>query len=198
MGLGAVTESKKVHYSQIDALKGIAIFLVILGHGIILFPINLHRNTVCNFIFRWLSSVHMPLLFLISGFCFSYKQSYKIYIWKKIKRILIPYIVFNAIDFFPRAWFPNLVNRPRGIIESIVKILFNGGEYWFLYTLFVIFLIYPFLCKFIENNIYISTGSLAVILLLHFILPPTDIFTIDRVIYYLFYFISGRIIKNYK
>ena len=36
--------NKKLDY--IDALKGIAIFLVVLGHSIIVFPINLHENQI--------------------------------------------------------------------------------------------------------------------------------------------------------
>ena len=140
-------EQSKKTFIQIDALKGLAIFLVILGHGIIYYPIDLHQNTICKFIFDWLSSVHMPLFFIISGFCFSFKNGYFPYIAKKIKRILIPYVVFNAIDIIPRFLFQEMVNRPRSIPESIRRILLNGGEYWFLYVLFIIFLFYPALFR---------------------------------------------------
>jgi len=197
MGLEPVQESKKVRYDQIDALKGIAIFTVVLVHGVIVYPIDLHQNVICDFLCRWLSSAYMPLLFIVSGFCFSYQQSYQSFLWKKVKRLLIPYIVFNTADVFSRTLFPNAVNISRGIRESIIKIILNGGEYWFLYTLFIIFLLYPFIYKLVKDNIYRSVGVLAFILLLHYIVPSTGILRWNSVIYYLFYFMLGGIIKNF-
>ena len=66
----------KKYYEDIDILKGIAIILVIIGHAVILFPINLHEITWCNNIFKFVSISHMPLFFLISGFCYSYANDY--------------------------------------------------------------------------------------------------------------------------
>lgn len=186
----------KRHYSQIDALKGIAIFLVVLGHSIILYPIDLHQNEICEFIFRWLSSVHMPLFFVISGFCFSYQGGYRQYIWKKVKRLLVPYLAFNALDLVPRYLFPSLVNRPRGIAESIQKIIFDGGEYWFLYVLFIIFLIYPLIDKLTANSMLFA-AALAALLFLHFAGPSMPVFKLNAVVQYLFYFMIGVMVKRY-
>lgn len=143
---------EKKWYPEIDILKGFATFLVVLGHSIIVFPINLHNNIICDFIFRWLSSVHMPLFFLISGFCFSYHNNYKKYIEKKIKRIAIPYFIFNIIDTVPRLIFPNLVNHTSGIGEYAKSWLLYGGEYWFLYVLFIILMIYPLINYVLRNS----------------------------------------------
>lgn len=183
------------HYSQIDALKGIAIFLVVLGHSIILYPVDLHQNGICEFIFRWLSSVHMPLFFVISGFCFSYQGGYRKYIWKKVKRLLVPYLVFNALDVVPRYLFPSLVNRPRGIGESVQKIIFDGGEYWFLYVLFIIFLIYPLIDKLTANSMLFA-AALPALLLLHYAGPSIPVFKLNAVVQYLFYFMIGVLVKR--
>lgn len=191
----ALTE--KIYYRQIDALKGIAIFLVVLGHSIILYPIDLHQNDLCELVFRWLSSVHMPLFFVISGFCFSYRGSYRHFIWKKVKRLLIPYFAFNVLDLIPRYLFPNLVNRPRGIAESVQKIIFDGGELWFLYVLFIIFLIYPFIYGWIKRSVYLFAGTLALLLLVHFAWTPIPMFRLGEVIYYLFYFTIGVMVREY-
>ena len=190
------TLTDRPQYSQIDALRGIAIFLVVLGHSIILYPIDLHQNDICLFIFNWLSSVHMPLFFAISGFCFSYRGNYKTFIWKKVKRLLIPYIVFNMIDVIPRYLLSSLVNRPRGIGESLKRMVFNGGEYWFLYTLFIIFLIYPFIYKLIKNNRYKFIGLLFLLLIARFCMPSISIFNLSSVITNLFYFSIGVIVKE--
>ncbi len=190
-----VCNSKNVRWEKIDALKGIAIFLVVLGHAIIYYPINLHENAICNFIFVWLSSVHMPLFFLISGFCYMYKGKYKDYLFKKIKRLAIPYLVFNAIDVVPRCLFPQYVNRSRGILDSIRKIFFEGGEYWFLYVLFFIFLIYPVIDRVTQRSVYRKFGVAIVVLMLNYFLPGVDDL-VDRFIYCLFYFVIGVIIRN--
>ncbi len=186
----------KVYIKEIDALKGIAIFLVVLGHSIIVYPIDLHQNVICNNIYIWLSSFHMPLLFFISGFCFSYRESYKEFIKKKIFRILIPYLFFNAIDIIPRALFPSLVNRDRGIEESIKYIIFYGGEYWFLYDLFIIFLIYPLIAKYTRNTVYRQIIVILTIVLLHFTLPSIHIFNLSKVIYNMLFFSVGILIKE--
>ena len=62
-------------YIEIDSLKGFAAFLVVLGHAIIYFPINLHENVYCENLFRLLSSIHLPLFFCVAGFCFSYHNN---------------------------------------------------------------------------------------------------------------------------
>ena len=131
------------HFREIDSLKGFAIFLVVLGHAIIYFPIDLHQVPWCEVLFKMLSGVHMPLFFAISGYCFSCRGNYRDFISKKARRILLPYFVFNLLDLIPRAVLPQFVNRPQSMAESIKDILLYGGAYWFLFTLFIIFAFYP-------------------------------------------------------
>ena len=119
------------YYKEINSLKGFAIFLVVLGHAIIYFPVNLHENVYCDALFKIVSSVHLPLFFVISGYCFSYRGHYKEFAYKKLKRLIIPYFVFNLIDLIPRAMLPQFVNRSRGITDSVVDMLLYGGEYCF-------------------------------------------------------------------
>lgn len=184
-------------YDLIDALKGIAIFFVVLAHSIIVYPIDLHDNVICDFIFRWLSSVHMPLFFLISGFCFSFRNNYKEYIWKKIKRILVPYFVFGLVDILSRYLLPGLVNGASNVRESLYKILAYGGEYWFLYTLFIIFLIYPIIYRFVKGYIYRYVLIIVVFVGLYFVLPSISLLTLTSVIYYLIYFTLGVMLKEF-
>ena len=181
---------------EVDALRGFAIFLVVLGHAIILFPVNLHENLYCNFLLEWIYSFHMPLLFTVSGFCFSCRD-YKSYLHKKFLRLAIPYIVFNLIDMLPRQLLASLVRRPRPFTESLVKILLYGGEFWFLYTLFIIFMIYPLIHRLVSSS-RIRMLALAVILfLLSLYGLETRIFLAGRVSYYLFFFHVGVCAKYF-
>ena len=190
--------SLKVHYKQIDSLKGFCIFLVVLGHAIIYFPINLHENIYCEILFKILSSVHMPLFFTISGYCFSYRGNYREFILKKVKRLVIPYFVFNLLDIFPRAMLQQFVNRPQSISDSIKDILLYGGEYWFLYTLFVIFLIYPIIYKFQTKSLVRQIVAGIALLVIAVIKKPTNIFTLSSVSYYLVFFNLGALLKVNK
>ena len=114
MNTKETTSTKSILFEQIDALKGIAIFLVVLGHGIIFYPVDLHQNVVCESIFRWLSSVHMPLFFLISGFCFSFNQAIadnriiKISAFYRIQITACECLLSNIYD---TVWNNNIFNR---------------------------------------------------------------------------------------
>lgn len=191
----AKAQTNKKNIPQIDALKGIAIFLVVLGHSIIVFPINLHENPVCAYIYSWLSSVHMPLFFTISGLCFHYYGSYKEFLLKKVRRILIPYFIFNGIDLIVRILFSGYVNRTYTIGESIRRIFLLGGEYWFLYTLFFIFLLAPMIQKLLKNRIsgYAVMICLCVITN-RFVSLPIN-FMISSVVHFLTFFLIGVLIN---
>lgn len=185
----------KKYYMEIDALKGFAIFLVVLGHAIIQYPINLHNNEYCLSLFKFLSSVHMPLFFLISGFCFSYHGNYKDFILKKVKRLVVPYVIFNILDIIPRQILSQFVNRPQSIVVSVKGMLLNGGEYWFLYTLFIIFLIYPAIYKWQIK----SRTRMVVVMIILFVLAIVEIrisiFRLSSVKYYLLFFNIGVLLK---
>ena len=71
----------------VDTLKFIGILLVILGH--INFPLN-------GFIYTW----HMPLFFMVYGFFIKFETSFKDFIVKNFKRLMIPYFIFSIIGLF--------------------------------------------------------------------------------------------------
>lgn len=186
----------KKHYMEIDVLKGIAIAMVILGHAVIRYPINLHEVAWTKAIYDWVETMHMPLFFMVSGFCYSYKGNYRSFVNKKIQRILIPYVIFNLIDCVPRALLGVFVNRSRPIGESIKSMLLYGGEYWFLYVLMIIFLVFPLIEKAAKNRFGLAllvVGSCV----LKFIPNLPDYFLIWRIAYHFFYFAVGYALKRF-
>lgn len=50
-----------------------------------------------------------------------------------------------------RAYGGSAINGTESIGEGIIKLLFRGGGYWFLYVLFLIFAIYPLIEKVLVN-----------------------------------------------
>ena len=55
----------KQRIPEIDVLRGLGIVFVLLGHAIIVYPINLHSIPIFQFAFNIVSSVHIYLLFLL-------------------------------------------------------------------------------------------------------------------------------------
>lgn len=176
-------------------MKGMAIVCVLLCHAIILYPINLLDNDVWREIFKFTGSVPMPLFFLISGYCFSYRGNYREFIGKKFLRLMLPYIVFGLVDVIPRQVLSAFVNRPSSIGESLKSMLLYGGQYWFLYTLFAVFAIYPFLYLFQKNSVVRMIIVEAVLLAVTLIETDVTVLCLNSVMQYLFFFNTGVMLK---
>lgn len=130
---------KTKHFPEITLIKGIGIFLVVLGH------LKLNSPELTKVIFNF----HMPLFFFVSGFLFR-AEATKLFLKKKFKRILIPYLFFSTLSFI-LYYIPHYKDS---LIS--VRIFFEGtllgisDDYylswntvlWFLPCLFVLNLIY--------------------------------------------------------
>lgn len=185
----------KEHYNEMDLLKGIGIIAVYLGHSFNL-P-NLPWNDFLTYTYRTVYSFHLPLFFLVSGFLsntskeIDFTKFYK----NKLKRLFIPYLFINFIDFIPRTLFLRFVNSE---FEGMREVLFYGTKIsWFVYTLFILFLIFPILEKYIfMRDKYYIFGI--VLLILNTFKIGTDIkfLSIGTIIYYLIYFYIGYQVKS--
>lgn len=53
---------------EIDVMKGIGILLVILGHCMPDFPVNILEDPLSSEVRRFIYTFHMPMFFFCSGF----------------------------------------------------------------------------------------------------------------------------------
>lgn len=191
----------KKYYEDMNIARGIGIFLVVLGHS---FPdAKFDNNALYAYIFKFVYSFHMPLFFMISGF-FAYKvyrvittQDYLEFIGKKFKRLMVPYFVISLIACPIKIYMNKYAARPINPGSMFVNIALKPLEipiqyFWFIYTLFLIFLLVPLFRK----------VPIKVMLLISLILNLvnvniTDLFYINGVIHYLFYFYLGLLFKEY-
>lgn len=192
-------ENKKKYYEELTLMKGIGIVLVILGHSFSFTGFDLIEvNKINKYIHETIYSFHMPMFFLIAGFLTNkYKDNLnKEFYISKIKRLLIPYIFINIIDAIPRHLFSNLVNNKSNSIERIV--FYSGVATWFVYTLFILFLIFPIIEKYLlkKDRFYIF-GIILFLLNLFNIGNNVKFLTVDRLVYMSFYFYVGYLFKRY-
>lgn len=191
-------EAKK-HIDLIDILKGVAIVSVLICHSVIVYPVNLEEVAWCNILKRFVDSYQMPLFFMISGFLCSYKGNYGGYLLARVKRILVPYIVFDAAALLLRVVGGSFVNRSMDIKSAIFQLFLQGtsaGGYWFLYTLFVISVIAPLFWVILKKNRLLGLPIIAVCVIVSALFDLPEICCLKSVVYYLTYFIIGMMLKG--
>lgn len=134
----------------VDNVKVIACILVVLGH---FFQSMTKANILPeNNLYEWFNTTiyyfHVPLFFICSGYLYQkYSRVNSVDSWSKnvLKKALalgVPYITFTTATWILKKVFSSDVNdQIGGFCDTL---LFHPiAPYWYLYTLFFIFLITP-------------------------------------------------------
>ena len=130
----------KEYFKEIDIIKGIAILLVIMGHSFCQYPIDLSSTTpeALQNIIRF---AQMPVFFLASGFLFNRFEPYNLFISKKSKRIILPFIVFSLVSIALRIVAAPFSHSGSVPVANLFLDFLCGKVYWFLYALMIIMVI---------------------------------------------------------
>lgn len=141
-----MSSRKRVDY--LDVAKGIAILSVVVGHTFSAYDPG-------SFLNKLIYSFHMPLFFILSGYFYK-PQEFKPALIKKVKGLLMPYIIINLLrclltavldgftskvltDYFFPALYGN-GSTPKVALSLVnVKIV---GMTWFLIAMFVCQVLY--------------------------------------------------------
>lgn len=131
-----ITDRNAGRVEYIDTLKGVAAFLVVLGH-IVSYNEDFHR------LFNFIYSFHMPLFMFLSGCTtvLSYGRSTGrdgAYLRKRFVNIMVPYFAWAVL-------LPLLFTRPldRAVWHSILlKTFVTNRMFWFLPTLYGLIVAY--------------------------------------------------------
>lgn len=183
----------------LDFVKLFACILVVLGHlfqsfsktGIIDADNSLFLgfNTAIYFF-------HVPVFFFCSGYLYQrFTQihsvsDYALFNFKKILNLGVPYFVFSIATLGLKALFSSSVASPQdyGFLETLF--LHPASPYWFLYTLFFLFLAVPIM----RGNIQTLTIiGFSVILKLSVVLVPTVglPFVVSGILQHCLWFVLG-------
>jgi hypothetical protein len=151
----------------------------------------------------------MPLFMALSGYLFIYsggiKSNFSYFIKGKILRLLLPYVFISSIAFVPKVLLSKFAMRPVDLsLSAFIHNLISPADnviifFWFLPTLFLIFVLSPILVKCIQNTSYTIVVSL-ILLALNYFNPFENIrfLNITGVSYYLVYFWIGCLLAYYK
>ncbi len=191
--------TKKRYYENVDVLRGFAIFLVVLGHAVAKENIVTTESIWGAALYNFIYSFHMPLFFVISGFCYNQHISYKKFLIQKSRYLLVPYFVFSIATLLMQKVLPFFTLVNYSLQDEIQQILFFGGNIWFIYVLFIIMAIFPMVAKIINGRIRKGILALISVMMIYIIVGKNvDLFCISKVTYYFLYFIIGHILRFSK
>lgn len=133
---------------HIETLRGIAIIFVVFGHIIgpgELAGLKVNKNSLLGYSYYCFEYLRMPLFTIISGFVYAYKpltsKAFRFkFIKGKVRRLLIPMVIISSALFLSRVFIPGTNFNPS-VGELPLIYVFPYDVYWYLYSLFLIFLL---------------------------------------------------------
>lgn len=140
--------SEKKRIDWIDVAKGYGIILVVLGHCF-------NKGSALH---NWIFSFHMPLFFILSGYCFRVDKysSVKNLIMDKGRSLLIPYAKFWILGLVCALLVP--IWRGELSVNGVLVDIYSGypssfpiTSTWFLIALFMCELIFWIIVKISER-----------------------------------------------
>lgn len=147
--------TKRLEY--IDLCKCFAIFCVLLGHSV---QYCGNGTPTDNFLWSGIYAFHMPLFMMLSGFFLgkSFTLSFKEFLIKKIRQLIIPSILFYLCINLPI----ELIHRAHGFspYEFSLSLI---RSVWFLKALFVCYILAYLSKKLMKNDIIASLISIFVV-----------------------------------
>ncbi|MFD4820551.1 acyltransferase family protein [Peribacillus butanolivorans] len=163
-----------------DNAKAVLIVLVVLGHTLArMVTENEWILTVYLFVFAF----HMPAFILVSGY-FSRKIKSKRDLWVQIKKILIPYIIFQVIYTL---YYQKLFDEP---IEF--TILTPRWALWFLISLFC----WNILLLVFSSRKYGLVFSIIVSLIIGYIGEVNEWLSLSRTFFFFPFFLVGHFLER--
>lgn len=127
-------------FHELDVYKGVAILLIIFGHCICVYPINLKSDF--GDIHTFVSIFNLNMFFLVSGLLFSTKDTWKTFLRKKFLRLMLPWGVFVFLSILLRTLFSSITHSAIGSVGSeLLQAFLYAKYYWFLYALFLMMIV---------------------------------------------------------
>lgn len=145
---------QKNRLTKIGNIRALCIFLVVLGHSIILYSSawDLYSTQVSapvlDLMKKFIDPIQMPLFFSLSGYLFVFTHSkhrgFLPLLRTKALRLLVPYFGIGLMYMLPIRLvigYPGYQGRTAAQLLTNFLLSSDVGHLWFLPALFVIFLL---------------------------------------------------------
>lgn len=191
-----MAERKRIIWA--DAVKGLLIVLVVLGHSIQASMMKLGLNCLDDYLWNLIYSFHMPAFIAVSGFLVYHKNvvgggrfSWLAFSWRRFRQLIIPYLLWSIVLYF--------INHNVDYIYDYV--LYPQKSLWFLWALFFISIIFngvEHLASKINIMHEVLMGMCWIILVgIMFAMSDAKLFGVEYVCYYFLYYMIGYYTHKY-
>lgn len=201
---------RKILLQNSDFVKTVLMLCVILCHSCAFWTGSwfsaitpVFQNEYIGYFANWLGTFHVYGFTVISGFIYCYireNEGYsdvKVFIEKKINRLLLPYITVSVLWAIPFSLF----FYHNSVIDIVNNFLLGCGpsQLWFLLMLLDVFLIYRIIETFISSHRFIAAILMIVSFIVGYIGPIIckNYFQIFTALHYLPFFYIGYILYHY-
>jgi fucose 4-O-acetylase-like acetyltransferase len=203
----ALTGKKNPH---IETLRGVAIIFIVMGHMIGYSSTGGMRVSDDSF-FRYLhyslEYIRLPLFTVISGWVYANKPVLRgdeeKFIKGKFRRLIVPMFFISTLLFLFRMVIPGTNTKPE-VSELPRNLIFPYDVYWYLFSLFIIFLIItlldvnPFFHTMRGWLLTLAGGFLLLFVSENFLDPVPNIWSFKGAAYLFPFFLTGIGLHRYK
>jgi fucose 4-O-acetylase-like acetyltransferase len=195
---------------QIETLRGLAIVLVVFGHIIGSTQtggMRVSDDSIFRYFYFSLEYIRMPLFTIISGWVYACKPVSLLdrnkFVSGKVRRLLMPMFVISTLLFLSRIVIPGTNTKPE-LSDLKFNIIFPYDIYWYLYSLFIIFLVItiidtqPFFKRIEGWSVVLMASLLMLIICKIFLTGMPNFFSIKGATYLFPFFLTGIGIFRFK
>ena len=190
----------------LDALKGLAIIFIVLGHTIERMETGTgYINDPLHFIDVGVNRIHIHIFFIVSGFLFGLFErkklfvhgNLKIYVRKKALDLFLPYTYFAIIIWLGKMAFSDFVVRQTNFQDLVFMFIKPVAFMWYIYVLFWISVLVACLLVALKNNMRVI-AILGIAMLLVNIFWRPELILLYKIFQNTFIFCLGIIIAENK
>jgi fucose 4-O-acetylase-like acetyltransferase len=178
----------------VDALRGLAILLVVLGHALstaqnlLVTPPSDPRYYLHNFLYTF----HMPLFMFVAGYVLYGKR---IRVSDRAIRLIVPFFAWIPVYFLVNRY---ILHWPAVLLTTLKQTVREPGfGLWFLPTLFLCSLLLIPVRHIEKRGRWLGEASLAAIFVAVNLLPWEE-YGLMQVKYFFFFFALGYLASKYR